>query len=238
MSMAFDNQVTLITGASGNLGQAVVRAFASAGARLALVERQSAKLERAFADLPEAGRLFIDGVDMTSDSSVAQMVQAVIDRFGRIDILVNTVGGYRAGADVDQEELSTWETMLNLNAKSVFLACRHVVPHMRAQGSGKIVNIGARTAFKGMPGAAAYSVSKAAVVRLTESLSGEVKSIGINVNCVIPGTIDTPPNREAMPDADTSLWVQPAALADVILFLASDMARAIHGVALPVFNLT
>jgi NAD(P)-dependent dehydrogenase (short-subunit alcohol dehydrogenase family) len=238
MSMELDDQVALITGASGNLGQAVVRAFSTAGALLALVERQSAKLERAFADLPEERRLFIGGIDMTSDSSVEQMVQAAIDRYGRVDILVNTVGGYRAGADLDQEDLSTWETMLNLNAKTVLLACRHVVPHMRAQGSGRIVNIGARTAFKGLPGAAAYSASKAAVVRLTESLSGELKSIGINVNCVIPGTIDTPSNREAMPDADTSLWVEPAALADVILFLASDKARAIHGVALPVYNLT
>lgn len=238
MSMELDNQVALITGANGNLGGAVARAFFAAGARLALVERQSEKLERVFADIPEERRLFVGGVDMTSDPSVEQMVQAVFDHFGRIDVLVNTVGGYRAGSDLDKADLSTWETMLNLNAKSVMLACRHVVPHMRAQGSGKIVNIGARTAFKGLPGASAYSASKAAVVRLTESLSGELKAIGINVNCVIPGTIDTPSNREAMPEADISLWVQPEALADVILFLASDKARAIHGAALPVYNLT
>lgn len=238
MSMELENQVALVTGASGNLGQAVVRALYTAGARLVLVERQSAKLERAFVDLAEERRLFLGGVDMTSDSSVEQMVQAAIDHYGHIDILVNTVGGYRAGADLDREELSTWEFMLDLNAKSVFLACRHVVPHMRAQGSGKIVNIGARTAFKGMPGAGAYSASKAAVVRLTESLSAELKSVGINVNCVIPGTIDTPSNRKAMPDSDTSLWVQPAALADAILFLTTDKARAIHGVSLPVYNLT
>ncbi len=165
MNMDLSSPVALVTGASGTLGQAVVRTFLTAGARLALVERSPDKLETTFSDLPAEGRLLLGGVDMTDDLSVAQMVQTVVDHFGRIDVLVNTVGGYRAGADLDQAELSTWDGMMDLNAKTMVLACRHVVPHMRSQGSGKIVNIGARTAFKGQPGAAAYSASKAAVVR-------------------------------------------------------------------------
>jgi NAD(P)-dependent dehydrogenase (short-subunit alcohol dehydrogenase family) len=227
MSSELNDRVALITGAGGNLGQAVALAFFGAGARLALIERKQEKLDEAFSNLPPERRLMVGGVDMTSDESVAAMVQQVIDHSGRIDILINTIGGFRAGADLDRAEPWTWDFMLDLNAKTVFLACRHVVPHMRAQRSGKIVNVGARTAFKGTPGAAAYSAAKAAVVRVTESLSAEVKAQGINVNCVIPGTLDTPANR-----------VQPAALADVILFLASDAARAVHGVALPVLNLT
>jgi NAD(P)-dependent dehydrogenase (short-subunit alcohol dehydrogenase family) len=232
------DRVVLITGASGNLGKAVALAFLEAGARLALVERQLEKLEAAFSHLPANRRLLLGDVDMTADDSVARMVEAVIDAFGRVDVLVNTIGGFRAGADLDLAELEVWQAMLDLNAKTAYLACRHVVPHMRTQASGKIINIGARTALQGSPGAAAYSASKAAVLRLTESVSAEVKGLGINVNCVIPGTIDTPANRAARPQADTSQWVQPEALADVILFLASDSARAIHGAALPVFNLT
>jgi NAD(P)-dependent dehydrogenase (short-subunit alcohol dehydrogenase family) len=238
MTIELENRVALVTGASGNLGKAVAKALFEAGARLALVDRSIEKLTRAFSDLPDERRLLVGGAEMTSDPSVSGMVQTVVDHFGSIDILVNTVGGYSAGADVDQVELAAWDHMMDLNAKSSFLACHHVVPHMRSRGSGKIINIGARTAFSGSPGAAPYSASKAAVLRLTESLSAELKATGINVNCVIPGTIDTPGNRSSMPDADVSKWVAPAALADVILFLSSDMARAVHGVALPVYNLT
>jgi NAD(P)-dependent dehydrogenase (short-subunit alcohol dehydrogenase family) len=112
------------------------------------------------------------------------------------------------------------------------------VPHMLAQGYGKIVNVGARAALGGGKNMGAYSVSKTAVVRLTETLSDELKGSGINVNCVLPGTIDTPANREAMPRADFSRWVPPDALADVIVFLASDAARAVHGAAVPVYGLS
>jgi len=126
--------------------------------------------------------------------------------------------------------------MLDLNARSVFIACHAFIPHMLRQGSGKIVNIASRAALSGDANHAAYSASKAAVVRLTESMDAELKDAGLNVNCVLPGMIDTPPNRQAMPDADHSRWVEPEALTDVILFLASDAARAIHGVALPVYG--
>jgi NAD(P)-dependent dehydrogenase (short-subunit alcohol dehydrogenase family) len=126
--------------------------------------------------------------------------------------------------------------MMGLNARTAFIASRAVAPFMLGQGSGAIVSVGSRAAEKGGARAAAYSASKAAVVRLTESLSAELKAEGIRVNCILPGTIDTPQNREAMPKADTSKWVSLGALADATLFLASNAARGIHGAALPVYG--
>jgi NAD(P)-dependent dehydrogenase (short-subunit alcohol dehydrogenase family) len=122
--------------------------------------------------------------------------------------------------------------------RTAFIASRAVVPHMLRQGSGKIIHIAARPGLQGRAESAAYSASKSAVLRLTESLSAELRDSGINVNCVIPGTLDTPPNREAMPEADTSRWVSPDSLAEVILFLASPAARDIHGAAIPVYGRT
>jgi NAD(P)-dependent dehydrogenase (short-subunit alcohol dehydrogenase family) len=164
------------------------------------------------------------------------MVVETIKRLGRIDVLVNAVGGFRAGTPLHETSLETWDFMLNLNARSVFIASRTVIPHMLAQGSGKIVSVAARPGLRGNAKMAAYSVSKSAVIRLTESMAAELKGAGINVNCILPGTIDTPQNRQAMPNADPSRWVKPEALADVILFLASDAAREVHGAALPVYG--
>jgi NAD(P)-dependent dehydrogenase (short-subunit alcohol dehydrogenase family) len=160
----------------------------------------------------------------------------VIDHYGRIDVLVNTAGGYRAGIPVHETSLETWDFMLNLNARTAFITCRAVIPFMIQAGSGTIINIGARPGLKGVANAAAYGASKSAVIRLTESLSAELKRHGINVNCVLPGTIDTDKNREEMPNAKFDRWVKPEAIADIILFLASDAAMAIHGASIPVYG--
>jgi len=225
----------MLTGAPGNLGQAVARAFKSAGAALALVARAEGQLLKTYPDLagtPEC--YFAPPTDLTDPAAVGALVAAIHRHFGRIEILVNVAGGYRAGKAVHETPLSDWELMLNLNARSVFLTCQAVIPQMLQQGYGKIINIASRAALGGEAFQAAYSVSKTAVVRLTESMAAEVKDAGINVNCVMPGIIDTPPNRTAMPTADFSKWVAPEAVAEVILFLASDGARAINGAALPV----
>ncbi len=238
--MTFENRVFLITGATGNLGQAVARAFYRAGARLALVDRTGA--ERFAETFPEmTGQddcYFAHSTDLLDQEAVAHLVTHVLEHFGQIDGAVNVVGGYKAGDPVHETELETLEFMFNLNARTVFLVSRAVLPHMIERGQGKIVNIGARVALQAGKNNAAYSVGKTAVVRLTESMAAEVKAHGINVNAILPGTIDTPQNREAMPDADYDRWVQPEALADVILFLASDAARAVHGAALPVYGLS
>jgi NAD(P)-dependent dehydrogenase (short-subunit alcohol dehydrogenase family) len=151
-----------------------------------------------------------------------------------VDVLVNTVGGFRAGTPLHETPLETFDFMMNLNARTVYIAARAVLPPMLARGYGKIISIAARPGLEGRANQAAYAASKAAVLRLTESMAAEYKMKGINVNAVIPGTIDTPQNRAAMPDAEVSKWVQPESLADVIAFLASDLARDVHGVGLEV----
>jgi NAD(P)-dependent dehydrogenase (short-subunit alcohol dehydrogenase family) len=233
----FANKIVMVTGAAGNLGVVLSRAFQASGAKLALVERGEDKLGQAFPDLRTSpDYLLVNCADLMDESTVDTSVAEIIQHFGRIDVLVNTVGGFRAGEMLHETSIETWEFLLALNARSVFITCKKVIPHMLKHGSGKIVNVAARPGLEGRAGMAAYSASKSAVFRLTESMSAELKLLGININCIIPGTIDTPQNREAMPDADFSTWVNPASLADVILFLSSDAARDIHGAALPVYG--
>lgn len=231
----FSERVVVVTGAAGNLGNAVARAFQVAGAKLTLVDRAEDRLQRTYSDIAHApDYFFANSVDLTNADAVQAMADETLERFGRIDALVNTVGGFRPGAPVHETSLETWDFMLNLNARPVFITSRAVIPHMLPQGYGKIVNVAARAGLSGRANMSVYSVSKSAVIRLTESMAAELKETGINVNCVVPGTIDTPGNRQAMPNADFSRWVKPEAVADVILFLASDSARILHGVAIPV----
>lgn len=233
----FTNRVVVITGAAGNLGVVTVRAFQAAGASLVLVDRSPDRLPKLFPELADSLKHFLaTGVDLGDVLAVEKMAEDAVKRLGKIDVLVNTAGGYRAGTPLHETPLEDWDFLLNLNARSVLVACRSVIPQMLKQNAGKIINIASRAALMGEANAAAYSVSKTAVVRLTESMAAELKSHDINVNCILPGMIDTPPNRQAMPAADYSQWVAPEALADVLLFLASDAARAIHGAALPVFG--
>jgi len=237
MKFVFTDRVAIVTGAAGNLGVAVARAFRNAQAKLALVDRSSDRLPILFPDLANSpDYFFTPPADVTDPGSVALAVEEIKRRFGRIDILVNTAGGYLAGPPLHETPLSDWEFMLNLNARSVFVTCQAVIPQMLSQNHGTIINVASRAALSGDAGHAAYSASKTAVVRLTESMDAELKERGINVNCVMPGIIDTPQNRAAMPGADFSKWVAPEAIADVILFLASEGARAIHGAAIPVYG--
>ncbi|MCA9936847.1 MAG: SDR family oxidoreductase [Ardenticatenaceae bacterium] len=227
----FTNQVVLVTGASGNLGMAVAQAFQRAGANLALIGRQA---------IPELTtnptQTLIQAADLTNEDETETAVRTIIDHFGRIDVLVHIVGGYRAGTPLHETPLATLDFMLNLNAKTTFITNQAVIPYMIQQGTGKIINLASRPGLQGYANTSAYSAAKAAVIRLTESAAAELRDKGINVNCILPGTIDTPQNRDAMPNADFSRWVQPASLADVILFLASPAARDIHGAAIPVYG--
>jgi NAD(P)-dependent dehydrogenase (short-subunit alcohol dehydrogenase family) len=226
------DRVVLVTGAAGNLGFATAQAFQNAGARTVLIERSENKLREAFAGLADSRRhLLAGGVELTDARSVMRLADRVIDRFGRVDVLVNTVGGYRGGKPVHEDDLENWDFLFDINVRTTLHGCRAVIPHMLRQKHGKIVNVASRGALAGGGWSAASSASKSAVARLTESLADELKEAGINVNCVLPGTIDTPQNREAMPRSNS-----PWAIADVIVFLASDGARAINGAAVPVFG--
>ena len=233
----FSNKIVMVSGAIGNLGVALAQTFQASGAKLTLVDRGEDRLREAFPDLvglPDY--LLVNCADLMDEGAVEKSVSEAIQHFGRIDVLVNTVGGFRAGKMLHETPIETWDFLLNLNARSVFIACKKVIPQMLNQGSGKIINVAARPGIEGQAGMAAYSASKSAVIRLTESMAAELKDQGVNVNCIIPGTIDTPPNREAMPNADYSTWVTPESLADVILFLSSAAARDIHGSAIPVYG--
>ena len=235
------NRVVIITGAAGNLGAAVAQRFRQAGARLVLVDRGVGRLQGVIEAGPDCllegpEYLLVEGVDLNDATDVERMVQTAVERFGCIDLLINTVGGYHGGTPLQETSLEVGDFIMGLNARTVFVACRAVVPYLLKQGSGKVINVASRAALHGEAGASVYSASKSAVVSLTESLSAELKDAGINVNCVLPGLIDTPPNRAAMPSADYSRWVAPEAVADVMLFLASDAARAVHGAAIPVYG--
>ena len=233
----FSDRVVIITGAAGNLGRAVAQAFRTAGAKLVLVDRAADRLPRLFPNLVDSpDHIMATSVDMNNAHAVEATVEEAIKRFGQVDVLVNTVGGYRAGKPVHETPFETWDFMLDLNARTVFTASRATIPHMLRQGGGSVVSVAARAALTGGAKMSAYSASKSAVVRLTESMAAELKKDGINVNCVLPGTIDTPQNRQAMPTANFSRWVKPEAIADVILFLASDAARAVQGAAIPVYG--
>lgn len=230
-------KVAIVTGATGNLGRAVAQAFERARARLVLSATSAERLAELYppsAASPDVA--LAGGIDLSEPAGAARLIEAALGHYGRIDILVNTAGGFSGGRKVHEDDPGNWEAMFRINLRTALNACRAAIPHLVAQRSGSIVNVAARAALAGAPGLAAYSASKSAVVRLTESLAGELKDYGINVNCVLPGTIDTPQNRHAMPNADFTKWVPPEAIADVILFLAGDAARAVTGAAVPVYG--
>jgi NAD(P)-dependent dehydrogenase (short-subunit alcohol dehydrogenase family) len=232
----FDGKVVLVTGAGGNLGRAVAQAFAREGARLALADLKEGPLQETQARLGVGVEAFSVPVDLTAPAAVAEMVQRMLTRFGRIDVLANIAGGFAMGPRLFETQDRDWNFMMDLNARTVFHTCRAVIPHLLEQGGGRIVNVAARAAEQGKPRMAPYCASKAVVITLTESLAAEHRFDDITCNCVLPGTIDTPQNRDAMPDADYGQWVPPADLAEVILFLASDAARCISGAAIPVYG--
>lgn len=233
---AFHDKVVIVTGATGNLGTAVARAFAGQGARLALVGRDQQELESAAAALPTGTDAGTFPADLVDPASVTRMAAAVAERFGRVDVLANIAGGFTMGPPIHETSDQDWNFMMDLNVRTVFNCCRAVVPRLLASGGGRIVNVGARTATRGLGHMGPYCASKAAVITLTESLAEELKDSGIAVNCILPGTLDTPQNRAAMPDQDHGRWVPLEAAADLILFLASDAARAVTGAAIPVYG--
>ena len=233
--MDFANEAVFVAGAAGNLGRAVARAFAARGAKLFLVDQRQELLAKAFGG--ENERQGFGATDLLDQSQTDLTAKRAIERFGSIDVLCNLTGGFRMGETVHETSDATWEFLLDINARTLLGAVRAVVPHMIAAGGGRIVNVGASSAQKGIGEMGAYCAAKSAVIRLTEAMSAELRDHGINVNCVMPSTLDTPENRAAMPGADPGRWVPPDALADVIVFLASKAARAVHGAAVPVTGL-
>ncbi len=230
--MSAQHKVVVVTGAFGTLGRAVVRAFAERGAGLALLDvapQPPGQLREEFGTAP----LLFGGVDLSDMEATRRVMAVAATHFGGIDVLVNVAGGFR-WQTLERGEVEAWDDLYTTNLRTAVVCCKAVLPALLARGQGRIVNIGAGAAAKAGAGMGAYTASKAGVQRLTESLSEEVKDRGITVNAILPGTIDTPRNRADMPDADFTRWVQPAAIAEVIVFLASDAASAVTGASIPV----
>ena len=235
--MSNPNRNVLITGGTGFLGSAVTKAFMSLGDTVAvtyLFDDEVNRFKQHNPDLTDDVTFLFTNV--TEEVAVQKTIDSCIDKFGHLDILVNIVGGFVGGIDTVELEEDKWDFMMNLNLKSVFLCCRAVIPHMTEQGFGKIVNVSARAGLKGEAGLSAYCVSKGGVRTLTESLAAEVMDSGINVNCIMPSIMDTPMNRDAMPDEDHTRWVKTDDVAKVICFLTSDDATIINGAAIPVYG--
>ena len=230
MAGEFDGKVVMISGANGALGQGVVEYFQATGAKLALLERKPDHTGKSADQLTLAA-------DVTDPASMQAAVAQAVEHFGQIDAFIHTVGGFASGKAVHEVDLDMWDKMLLLNARSVYVACGTVARHMVENTvSGRIVAVLARPALKGSKNMSAYSASKAAAQRVIESMAAELIDHDIRVNGVIPGTIDTPANREAMPTADFTKWVKPAQIASAIAFLVSPASSAVSGDSLTVYG--
>jgi NAD(P)-dependent dehydrogenase (short-subunit alcohol dehydrogenase family) len=237
MTLNFLDKVVLVAGGTGGLGRSVSLAFVEAGAKVAVTYR---KAEEFAALLEGAGAKAsaIEGhqVDVTDESAVSQMVDGIVAKHGRLDAMVNTVGGYAGGTKLWDLETKVLQQMLQLNLLAGYSLSRAALKPMLAQKHGAIVNVAAKAAVDHGAGAGAYAASKAAAVAMMNSLAGDVKGTGVRVNSILPSIIDTATNRKAMPDADFAVWPKPEDIANVVLFLCSDEARVIHGAAIPVYG--
>jgi len=237
MSAGFAGKVAFVAGGTGGLGRAVSLAFLEAGAKVIVTYRKQEEFDGLKnAAAANSTRLAGHAVDATDESQVDKLIAACVALHGRLDILVNTVGGYKGGATLWETDTKVLDQMISLNLRAGFLLLRAVVPVMLKQGDGSIVNIAAKAALGPAAKGAVYAASKAAAVAMMEALAAEVKGTGVRVNSVLPSIIDTEANRRAMPKADFAKWPKPEDIARVILFLCSDDAKVIHGAAIPVYG--
>ena len=223
-------KVALVTGADGGLGAAVTTAMLDAGF---MVVGLAPKIRTTTFDHPHFTAL---PATLDSLATAKSAVDTTIAHFGKIDVLAHLVGGFAGGQTVADTDDATFKRMFEMNQNSAFHILRAVLPRMRAAGSGRIIAIGSRAAESPGASVGAYSASKAALVSLIRTVAIENKDIGITANVILPGTMDTPANRKAMPNADTSQWVQPASAASLIVWLAGDGGKDVTGAAIPVYG--
>jgi NAD(P)-dependent dehydrogenase (short-subunit alcohol dehydrogenase family) len=232
-----NDAVVLVTGGAGNVGRAVTRRFLEAGARVAVPVYTT--------DLPDSlapesgefgGRIHTFALDLTTERGAEAAIRDVLEWGGRLDVLVHMVGGYDGGVELADTSLELWDRMIDLNLKSAFLVVRAALPHMLDAGGGSLVFISSRAARSIGPGHGAYAVAKSALITFTQVVAEEYRDRGIRANVVLPGTVDTEANRQAMPDQDPADWVRPEEIAATILFLASPASSAINGASVPVYG--
>jgi NADP-dependent 3-hydroxy acid dehydrogenase YdfG len=231
----FAEKTVVVTGAAGHLGQAVVRALISAGAQVGLLDYKSGRLGQIFPEAKKSSQiLLVENIDAGSIEAMQTAAKRIKDHFGQIDALIATVGGYAGGPYVQDTDEALLASMLRQHVHTVLAAAHAVAPIMAAQKAGVMIYVGAQSALKAGSRNGAYSAAKAAGLRLAESLAAGLQNNGVRVYSILPGTIDTPENREQMPNANFSKWTSAKSIAEVILFLISDAARAISQVAISV----
>ena len=222
------DKVVLITGAKGGLGSFVTQRFLTTGATVVGMTRSITQK-----DFPEPNFVPVS-VDFTKSAAVREAVEAVVSRFGKLDVLVHVLGGFAGGKTVAETDDETWEQMRDLNLTSAFYVLRAAIPELRKSGNGRIVAIGSLTAVEPHAGLGAYVTFKSALAILVRTVALENKDAGLTANLILPGTMDTPANHKAMPAADPSKWVQPGAVADLALLLAEDRAAQVTGTVIPI----
>jgi NAD(P)-dependent dehydrogenase (short-subunit alcohol dehydrogenase family) len=233
-----NDAIVLVTGGAGNVGRAVTRAFLDAGARVA-VPFYKTDVPNALDEMRaehDGSRLFCFALDLTTERGAEAAVRDVVEWGGRLDSVVHMIGGFSGGTLVADTPVEVWDRMVDLNLKSAFLVARAALPTMTGAGGGSFVFVSSRAARARRSTRAAYAVSKVGLITLTEAIAEEYGDQGIRANVVLPGTVDTDANRQAMPDAEHERWVQPDQIARAILFLASDAAAAINGASVPVYG--
>jgi NAD(P)-dependent dehydrogenase (short-subunit alcohol dehydrogenase family) len=240
LNVFLKGKVAVVTGATGALGRVVAKALLDQGASVVSTHRGEDKLKDLidFIGSSSKDRLVSIQTDVTDEKSVQALFQQVMSQYGRVDILLNIVGSFKGGEDVMNTKVSDWDFVFNVNLKSAFLCSKEALSQMIKQNYGKIVSVSSRSAaekrYRVKDGA--YAVSKAGIIVLTETIAEEVKKYEINVNCILPSTIDTPDNRRNFPNADFSKWVKPEQIAEVLLFLVSEESKTISGASIPVYG--
>lgn len=237
MQVSCDGKVVLVAGGTGGLGKAVSLAFLSEGAKVIVTYRD----EKGFTALRSSAGVqatMLEGVqaDVTDAFSVAALVKDIYARHGRLDAVVNTIGGYAGGLKLWEVKPEVFDQMFRLNLQAGLVLAQATIPGMLERKSGVLINVAAKAAFDHAAGASAYAASKAAAVAMMDCLAADVKGTGVRVNTILPSIIDTEVNRKAMPDAPFTRWPKPESIARVIVFLVSDGACVIHGASIPVYG--
>lgn len=223
-------KVVVVTGANGGLGSYVTRAFLDAGATVAGTSKTVQQ-----SDFAQPGFLAIPA-DVAKQKGAGALIDQVMGKFGKLHVLVHTVGGFAGGHPVADTDDATMQKMMDMNFNSLFQIARAATPALRASGDGRLIAIGSRAAVDPGPGVGAYSASKAAMVSLIRTIAAENRDAGLRANVILPGTIDTAANRKAMPNSDFTKWVRPAAIASLILWLAGDSGKDMNGTAIPIYG--